>query len=139
MIPGWGTSPGGGNANPLQYSCLENCIDRGAWCATWGRKESDTTERLTLSLSCKGAVQRNFHKGAVMAAAQHQSPSTPVIHPPPSQTLKRKAASQLLPLLLDHIGLSTQESLYYGSISTVTQGPCDSQHPLSSRNSANLS
>ena len=30
-IPGWGRSPGGGNGNPLQYSCLENPMDRGAW------------------------------------------------------------------------------------------------------------
>ena len=30
-IPGLGRSPGGGNGNPLQYSCLENPIDRGAW------------------------------------------------------------------------------------------------------------
>ena len=30
-IPGWGRFPGGGNGNPLQYSCLENPIDRGAW------------------------------------------------------------------------------------------------------------
>jgi len=29
-IPGWGRFPGGGNGNPLQYSCLENPIDRGA-------------------------------------------------------------------------------------------------------------
>ena len=27
-IPGWGRSPGGGNGNPLQYSCLENSMDR---------------------------------------------------------------------------------------------------------------
>ena len=47
-IPGSGRSPGEGNGNPLQYSCLENHMDRGAWLATvhWGRKESDTTERL---------------------------------------------------------------------------------------------
>ena len=32
--PGWGRSPGGGNGNPLQYSCLENPMDRGAWQAT---------------------------------------------------------------------------------------------------------
>ena len=32
-IPGWGRSPGGGNNNPLQYSCLENPMDRGAWWA----------------------------------------------------------------------------------------------------------
>ena len=33
-IPGSGQSPGEGNGNPLQYSCLENCMDRGAWWAT---------------------------------------------------------------------------------------------------------
>ena len=32
-IPGLGRSPGGGNDNPLQYSCLENPMDRGAWWA----------------------------------------------------------------------------------------------------------
>ena len=31
LIPGWGRSPGGGTGNPLQYSCLENSMDRGAW------------------------------------------------------------------------------------------------------------
>ena len=34
FIPGWGRSPGEGNGNPLQYSCLENPMDRGAWPAT---------------------------------------------------------------------------------------------------------
>ena len=33
-IPGFGISIGGGNGNPLQYSCLENPMDRGAWWAT---------------------------------------------------------------------------------------------------------
>ena len=33
-IPGWGRSSGEGNDNPLQYSCLENPMDRGAWRAT---------------------------------------------------------------------------------------------------------
>ena len=33
-IPGWGRSPGGGNGNPLQYSCLGNPMDRGAWRGT---------------------------------------------------------------------------------------------------------
>ena len=31
LIPGLGRSPGGGHGNPLQYSCLENSMDRGAW------------------------------------------------------------------------------------------------------------
>ena len=30
-IPGWGRSPGGGHDNPLQYFCLQNPVDRGAW------------------------------------------------------------------------------------------------------------
>ena len=49
LIPGLGRSPGEGNSNPLQYSCLENPMDRGAWKATvhGGHKELDTTERLT--------------------------------------------------------------------------------------------
>ena len=34
LILGWGRSPGGGNGNPLQYSCLQNPMDRGAWQAT---------------------------------------------------------------------------------------------------------
>jgi len=33
-ILGLGRSPGGGHGNPLQYSCLENCMDRRAWQAT---------------------------------------------------------------------------------------------------------
>ena len=33
-VPGSGRSPGEGNGNPLQYSCLENSMDRGAWQAT---------------------------------------------------------------------------------------------------------
>ena len=45
LIPGWGRFPGGGNGNPLRYSCLGNPVDRGAWQATvHGAKDSDTTE-----------------------------------------------------------------------------------------------
>ena len=45
-IPGSGRSPGEGNGNPLQYSCLRNPMDRGTWRAMVHRvsKESDTTE-----------------------------------------------------------------------------------------------
>ena len=43
-IPGLGRSPGEGNGNLLQYSCLGNPINRGAWQATaWGCKELDMT------------------------------------------------------------------------------------------------
>ena len=45
-IPGSGRSSGGGNGNPLQYSCLENPMDRGAWPTTVhrGHNELDMTE-----------------------------------------------------------------------------------------------
>ena len=43
LIPGLERSPGEGNGNPLQYSCLENPMDRGAWRATvHGVTESQT-------------------------------------------------------------------------------------------------
>ena len=46
-IPGLGRSPGGGHGNPLQYSCLQNPMDRVAWQATVHRNaESDTTEEI---------------------------------------------------------------------------------------------
>ena len=40
-IPGLGTFPGEGNDNPLQYSCLENSMDKGAMDNPWGHKELD--------------------------------------------------------------------------------------------------
>ena len=52
LTPGLGRSSGGGHGNPLQYSCLENSTDRGAWRAAvpGGRKKSDTNEWLSLLL-----------------------------------------------------------------------------------------
>ena len=44
-VPGLGRSPGGGYGNPVQYSCLENPMDRGAWGATvHSIAKLDTTE-----------------------------------------------------------------------------------------------
>ena len=50
LIPESGRSPGEGNDNPLQYTCLENSMDREAWQATvYGlAKESDMTEHVCM-------------------------------------------------------------------------------------------
>ena len=51
-IPGSGRSPGGGNGNPLQYSCLENSMDRGAW---QGTVHGVTQSRTRLSIQAMAA------------------------------------------------------------------------------------
>ena len=69
-IPGLGRSPGEGIGYPLQYSCLENTTDRGAWHATvHGVTESDMTERLSTHArmkksqdSCEGDTGQNLPK-----------------------------------------------------------------------------
>ena len=48
-IPGSGRFPGGGHGNPLQYSCLENPMDRGAWRATVHRVATSQTGLKRLS------------------------------------------------------------------------------------------
>ena len=64
LNPGSGRSPREGNGNPLQYFCLENSVDRGAWQAiVHGLAESDMTERLhfpvqgDLDPTCCGAAK----------------------------------------------------------------------------------
>ena len=49
LIPGSGRSPGGGHGNPLQYSCLENPLDRGACQATVHRVAESQTQLKELS------------------------------------------------------------------------------------------
>ena len=64
LIPGLGRPPGEGNGYPLQYSCLENSMDREAWWATVhrGSKESDTTKGQMLHYTNFGQVgMRHYH------------------------------------------------------------------------------
>ena len=55
-IPGWGRSPGGGNGNPLQYSCLGNPMDRGAW-RPWGLKRVRLDLETRQQLEFRGEAQ----------------------------------------------------------------------------------
>ena len=67
LIPGLGRSPGGGNGFPLQYSCLENPMDRGAWWATIHRVAKSQTQMKWLSMH-KELTQR---APTVMRAKHH--------------------------------------------------------------------
>ena len=63
LIPGWVRSPGGGHGNPLQYSCLENPMDRGAWRATVHRVAKSRTrlKRLTIVvLNCECLLEEKL-------------------------------------------------------------------------------
>ena len=62
LIPGSGRVPGEGNGYPLQYSCLENSMDRGAWWATVHVvAESDTTDVTnTLTFTLTTALDGGF-------------------------------------------------------------------------------
>ena len=62
-IPGLGRSPGGGNGNPLRYSCLENPTDRGAcWAIVHGVSESQTqlSTHIHAWYSLKSRISYNF-------------------------------------------------------------------------------
>ena len=61
-IPGLGRSPGEGNGNLLQYSCLGNVMGRRAWWATVHgvSKESDTTQRLNNNRHGNTGIRRTF-------------------------------------------------------------------------------
>ena len=62
LIPGSGRSPGKGNGDPLQYSCLENPMDRGAWQATyspWRCRQSDKTQHLNNKSMQPSRIDKN--------------------------------------------------------------------------------
>ena len=67
-ISGSGIAPGVGNGNPLQYSCLDNSMDRGAWQASpLGRKELDTTEQLSMYTVSEDPGGRRFGVPSISA------------------------------------------------------------------------
>ena len=53
LIPGSGRSPGEGNGNPLQYSCLKKTMDRGAW---WATVHEVTKSQIGLSIHTGGSL-----------------------------------------------------------------------------------
>ena len=80
-IPGMGRTPGGENGNPVQYSCLENAMDRGAWRATvHGVAKSQTQLRRLKTCSPWGGflsgLIRNVPDGVAVMTAQHGEDTT---------------------------------------------------------------
>ena len=81
-VPGSGRCPGGGHDNPLQYSCLENSMDRGGWQATVHRVAKSWTQLKWLSTaqSFKDLFKED---GAKTQFSSFLEPSLPVPHPCP--------------------------------------------------------
>ena len=106
-IPGSRRSPGGGHGNPLQYSCLKNPMDRGAWQATVHRvAESDTAEvtEHASTLPSTGGLKFHFYsrkpQSAVSFLGKRQSDLLPA--QPPS-LLAAKPDRKSFPFLLTNI------------------------------------
>ena len=72
-VPGLGRSPGEGNSTPVQYPCLENSMDRGAWWATVHRvaKALDTTERLSTHKLLTWGKQKHSAEPQVLMVQAH--------------------------------------------------------------------
>ena len=81
-VPGWGRSPGAGNENPLQYSCLEGPMDRGTWRATVhfsGAWLCMTANIHTLLKRMPASIPRTLlssQTGILDSSAHPQSPNT---------------------------------------------------------------
>ena len=74
-IPGWGRSHVGGNGNPLQYSCLENPMDRDRQAAVHRVAESDTTGQLSMHATSTGDKERiTGIQGRKLLQSKHQMP-----------------------------------------------------------------
>ena len=97
LILGLGRSPGGGNGNPLQYSCLENPVDRGAYWATVHRLSKSRTQLKQLSMHVLVVTVTNDHR--LDGLGQHRC-------------------------VTESFHRSDFQSGFYGAIVKVSTGPC---------------
>ena len=88
LILGSGRSPGGGHSTPLQYSCLENPMDRGAWQARahGGSKELGMTEQLTLCFRHDYICLKKYFYHGSMPPIAWPGTATPSLGPPASRS-----------------------------------------------------
>ena len=88
LIPGWGRPPGAGNGTPLQYSCLENSTDRGAWQSTVDGHSLATKQEQPPLLSVNSVLSRaltllgNSHHYPSLARETDTSYALTIAHHP---------------------------------------------------------
>ena len=78
LIPGSGRSPGEGHGSPLQYSCLENPMERGAWTTVHGDTELDVTEMTSDSTAHRSPELSH----SLTESLYHSTKISPFPHPP---------------------------------------------------------
>ena len=113
-IPGWGRSPGGGHDNPLQCSCLENIMDRGAWWATL-RRGGGVTKSWT------GPSDSHFHFSLLQTAGIWQRSPEDFY----GETIKSCVSVSVLLSMLFKLGFP---SLFNREVGAAP-GPSPQHHP----------
>ena len=124
LIPGWGRFPGGGNGNPLRYSCLENSMDRGAW---WVTVHGATKRRTRLSAHTHTHTHtlhkiKNYSKLTISSVASGPFSLPKILFPSPSSMYPNSVQmSHLKKMLLSwsRVDLQCCVNFYSTKISTV--------------------
>ena len=98
LIPGSGRSPGGGHDNPLQYSCLGNPMDRGAWGAIVHRVSKRWTRLKRLSTPAQTSYWTLVGLGGPESSFKSQR--IPICPSTPPQLSATVVPGQLMPLLI---------------------------------------
>ena len=116
LIPGSGRSPGEGNGTPLQYSCLENPMDRGAWWATvHGVAKSQTRLRDLTFISLSNSMKSHILPEVILYFTVFQQDPSPPLNGENifSDELKRELSKGVLLNNLMHISLTFIDSRIY--------------------------
>ena len=103
MIPGLGRSPGGGNGNPLQYSCLEDPIDRGAWRGSQTLSLSLFSPHKTSPEHPVSCIKPGLGICFTYDILHVSMPFPHIIPPSPSPTESKRLFNISVSLLLSHI------------------------------------
>ena len=123
--PGLRRPPGEGNGNPLQYSCLENPMDRGAWWyCSWGHRESDMVQRLSTH-TCLAVGGRSRSRNARSLALFPETTLHTLCHvPSPGTAVLRLPNKSPQAGWLQTTGIYSSTALEARSKVKFLAGPC---------------